>query len=63
MNDFQGDGGSPLVCPDQSNPARYVQSGIVSWGVGCGQKDVPGVYTDVLKMRDWIDTQLRGIES
>ncbi|XP_044761124.1 phenoloxidase-activating factor 2-like isoform X2 [Coccinella septempunctata] len=58
-----GDGGSPLVCPDQDNPRRYIQSGIVSWGVGCGQKDVPGVYTDVVKMINWVERKLREINT
>ncbi|KAK9878968.1 hypothetical protein WA026_003787 [Henosepilachna vigintioctopunctata] len=53
-----GDGGSPLVCPDPNNSERYIQTGIVSWGVGCGKKDVPGVYTDVAKFRTWIDNKL-----
>ena len=26
---------------------RWVLSGIVSWGLGCGEKDVPGVYVEV----------------
>ncbi|KRT85679.1 Trypsin, partial [Oryctes borbonicus] len=37
-----GDGGSPLVCPDPSNPSKYMQVGIVAWGVGCGGENVPG---------------------
>ncbi|KAJ8961443.1 hypothetical protein NQ318_014691 [Aromia moschata] len=53
-----GDGGSPLVCPDPQNPTRYVQAGIVAWGIGCGQSNVPGVYADVAKFRSWIDDQL-----
>ena len=30
-------------------------SGIVSWGIGCGQKDVPGVYADISKALCFID--------
>lgn len=50
-----GDGGGPLVCqiPEENN--RYQQVGIVSWGLGCGVKGVPGVYTDVAQLRYWID--------
>merc|ERR1712080_795771 len=34
----KGDGGSPLVCPSKSIPNRYVQAGIVAWGIGCGEQ-------------------------
>ena len=30
-------------------------SGVTSWGIGCGQKDVPGVYADVSKALCFID--------
>ncbi|XP_048516670.1 phenoloxidase-activating factor 2 isoform X1 [Dendroctonus ponderosae] len=53
-----GDGGSPLVCPDSTNRGRYVQSGIVSWGIGCGEENIPGVYANVAKFRNWIDDKL-----
>nr|XP_022909540.1 serine protease 28-like [Onthophagus taurus] len=48
-----GDAGGPLVCPDPYNPKRYVQVGIVAWGVGCFE--APGVYSDVASARHWID--------
>ncbi|KAL3278691.1 hypothetical protein HHI36_016227 [Cryptolaemus montrouzieri] len=54
-----GDGGSPLVCPDPSNPQRYIQTGIVSWGIGCGTEGVPGVYVDVSQYATWIERALR----
>lgn len=61
----RGDGGSPLVCPSQLDPKRYYQAGIVSWGIGCGETGIPGVYADVGKFRNWIDLQLNnfGIDS
>lgn len=54
-----GDGGSPLVCPISMTTDRYYQSGIVSWGVGCGQSGVPGVYTNVALYRNWIDSKFQ----
>merc|ERR1712215_31036 len=53
-----GDGGSPLVCPSQSRPGQYVQAGIVSWGLGCGQDGVPGVYADVDTAMCWVDWEI-----
>jgi secreted trypsin-like serine protease len=45
------------VCPDPKNPSRYVQAGIVAWGIGCGTT-TPGVYANVAKFRSWVDTQM-----
>jgi len=54
----KGDGGSPLVCPIPEHPGRYVQVGIVAWGIGCGENQIPGVYANVGQFSDWIDEQL-----
>jgi len=51
----RGDGGGPLVCLKKDDPEHYVQVGIVAWGIGCGEENVPGVYTDVAEQACWID--------
>ncbi|XP_015178204.1 PREDICTED: serine protease 52-like isoform X2 [Polistes dominula] len=54
----KGDGGSPLVCPLKANPNYYVQTGIVAWGIGCGQDGTPGVYANVAELKHWVDEQI-----
>lgn len=53
-----GDGGSPLVCPLRDDPSRYVQVGVVAWGIECGRLGLPGAYSDVFKAGPWIDAVL-----
>ena len=41
----QGDSGGPLICINSDNePILY---GAVSWGAGCAQEGLAGVYTRV----------------
>ncbi|XP_077290833.1 phenoloxidase-activating factor 2-like isoform X3 [Arctopsyche grandis] len=54
----KGDGGSPLMCPIPGKPDHYMLSGIVAWGIGCGEKGIPGVYAHVGALREWVDEQL-----
>uniref|UniRef100_A0A8D9AKY0 Phenoloxidase-activating factor 2 n=1 Tax=Cacopsylla melanoneura TaxID=428564 RepID=A0A8D9AKY0_9HEMI len=47
----KGDGGGPLVC---ERGGTWQVVGLVSWGIGCGQYGVPGVYVKVAYYLDWI---------
>lgn len=47
-----GDGGSPLVCESHGT---WKVAGLVSWGIGCGQPGVPGIYVNMAKYRVWMD--------
>lgn len=40
----KGDGGSPLVCPIPGSEDKYYQAGIVAWGIGCGENQIPGNF-------------------
>ncbi|XP_018574272.1 uncharacterized protein LOC108913237 [Anoplophora glabripennis] len=47
----KGDGGGPMVC---ERGGSWQVVGVVSWGIGCGQVGVPGVYVKVAHYLDWI---------
>merc|ERR1719481_808458 len=55
----QGDSGGPLVLPPPSGVREgYTLVGIVSSGIGCARRDIPGLYTDVASLRGWVDQVL-----
>ncbi|XP_076134543.1 mast cell tryptase-like [Alosa pseudoharengus] len=51
----QGDSGGPMVNKQES---VWVQSGVVSFGIGCAQPNFPGVYTRVSRYESWINSQI-----
>uniref|UniRef100_A0AAQ6INJ7 Acrosin n=1 Tax=Anabas testudineus TaxID=64144 RepID=A0AAQ6INJ7_ANATE len=51
----QGDSGGPMVSKQST---RWIQSGIVSFGKGCGDPNFPGVYTRVSQYQSWINSQI-----
>ncbi|KAG7478642.1 transmembrane protease serine 13-like [Solea senegalensis] len=52
----QGDSGGPLVCQTDS---RWYLVGITSWGIGCGQANYPGVYTNVRSVLPWVYSKMQ----
>lgn len=54
----EGDSGGPLAVLRDSG-ARYELAGVLSWGIGCGERNQPGVYTRVTSYRDWITSIIK----
>uniref|UniRef100_A0A3B5RCG9 Zgc:100868 n=1 Tax=Xiphophorus maculatus TaxID=8083 RepID=A0A3B5RCG9_XIPMA len=52
---LKGDSGGPMVSKQNG---RWIQSGIVSFGIGCAQPNYPGVYARVSQYESWIKAQI-----
>ncbi|XP_077407647.1 transmembrane protease serine 9-like [Vanacampus margaritifer] len=51
----QGDAGGPMVSEQDS---LWIQSGIISFGLGCSQPKNPGVYVRVSRYQSWINSHI-----
>ncbi|ALC46204.1 CG18420, partial [Drosophila busckii] len=49
-----GDSGGPVFRYNGHRPCKYYVMGITSIGIGCGEPDVPTIYTRVHFYLDWI---------
>ncbi|XP_015237157.1 PREDICTED: transmembrane protease serine 9-like isoform X2 [Cyprinodon variegatus] len=52
----QGDSGGPMVSKQGD---RWIQAGIVSFGIGCARPEFPGVYARVSQYETWINSLIR----
>ena len=54
---LKGDSGGPLIVTNNGEQ-QHVQVGIISWGIGCGREEFPGVYSRISRGYPWIKRQV-----
>mmetsp|Transcript_22919 Transcript_22919/g.57473 ORF Transcript_22919/g.57473 Transcript_22919/m.57473 type:complete len:376 (-) Transcript_22919:194-1321(-) len=57
VDSCEGDSGGPLI--RQTPVGNNFLVGVVSYGIGCGNEQYPGVYVDVNAVRPWINKEIR----
>ncbi|OCT95816.1 transmembrane protease serine 12 [Xenopus laevis] len=62
VDSCQGDSGGPFVCYN-AEKKRFYQTGITSFGYGCGKANFPGVYTKVESYVSWIKARIASEET
>ena len=50
----RGEGGGPLAVLGQDG--RYSQIGVMSWSEDCAKSGIPGVFTRLTSLLDWVRT-------
>jgi secreted trypsin-like serine protease len=61
LSQLRGDSGGPLrYLKNTSTGPRPMLAGVVSYGAGCAEPDLPGVYTRVSFFDSWITSVVGG---
>ncbi len=58
LDSCQGDSGGPLLVRDQEQK-RWVHAGITSWGRGCAEAGLPGIYGRVSALSAWAKQEMK----
>jgi len=57
IDSCQGDSGGPLTWVNPST-SKVTLVGVVSWGFGCAQPNLPGVYAEVTSVLSWMNNYI-----
>lgn len=50
----------PIPLPSIEEGSLHKILGVVSFGIGCGKENMPGVYVSVASVIDWIEETVWG---